>query len=109
MCCICDHEKGLGRFSTQRWSLVKRSGSRVHWRFEMALRILAEFVLAVVALFVGATLWQLQKRKVFLRGATASQPFLERLITRKTLANPPPQIEPYLAKNNIGYFINIEV
>jgi len=75
----------------------------------MVLRILGEIALAVVAFFVGATLWQLQKRKAFLKGASTSEPFLGRLITRKTLANPPSQIEPYLAKNNIGYFINIEV
>ncbi len=74
----------------------------------MVLKILGELALAVVTFFVGGTLWQLHKRKVFLRGASTSQPFLDRLITRKTLADPPAQIEPYLTKNDIGYFINIK-
>lgn len=76
---------------------------------EMALRILGGIVLAAFTFFVGGTLWQLRKRKVFLRGASASQPFLGSLISRETLAKPPSQIEPYLAKNEIGYFINIGV
>jgi hypothetical protein len=73
----------------------------------MTLRILVGIVLAALTFFAGGTLWQLRKRKVFLRGASASQPFLERLISQEKLATPPSQIEPYLAKNEIGYFINI--
>src|ERR1035441_3052281 len=75
---------------------------------EMAFRILGELALATITFFVGGTLWQLHKRKSFRRVLFRSQPFLDRLISRKTLANPPSQIEPYLAKNDIGYFINIK-
>jgi hypothetical protein len=71
----------------------------------MAFRILGELALATVSFFAGGTLWQLHKRKAFLKGASASQPFLDRLISQKTLANPPSQIEPYLAKGDVKLLV----
>ena len=73
----------------------------------MALTIVGELVLAALTFFLGGTLWQLRKRKVFLRSASVSQPFLDRFISRDALSNPPSQIEPYLAKNEVGYFLSI--
>jgi hypothetical protein len=73
----------------------------------MALRIAGEVLLATLTFFLGGTLWQLHKRKAFVKWASARQPFLNGLLSREMLADPPPQLEPYLAKNKIGYFINL--
>jgi hypothetical protein len=38
-----------------------------------------------------------------------NQPYLDGFVSKERLANPPSRIEPYLRKNSIGYFVNIDV
>ncbi len=75
----------------------------------MAAHIIVEVVLAVAALFLGNVWWQLRKRAKFLRQVASSQSYLDGFISKEILLHPPSQIEPYLSKNSIGYFINIDV
>lgn len=75
----------------------------------MIVHLLVEFVLAAATLFLGSVWWQLRKRAKFLRQTMSNQSFLDAFISNETLVNPPSQIEPYLRKNSIGYFVNIDV
>ena len=71
--------------------------------------VLAEVVLAMATLFIGSTWWQLRKRARFLKKAISDQPYLDVFISKPLLLRPPTRIEPYLSKNPIGYFVNIDV
>ena len=73
------------------------------------MSILAELVLATVTLFAGTLWWQLRKRRQFLRQAVRNETYLTQLISREALLNPPSRLEPYLQKNKIGYFVNVDV
>lgn len=75
----------------------------------MIVHIIAELVLATATLFLSGVWWQLRKRAKFLRQTISNQSYLDAFISKETLVNPPSRIEPYLQKNSIGYFINIDV
>ena len=72
------------------------------------MRILAELVLALVTLFAGTLWWQFRKRRQFLKQAIRDETFLSQLISREALLNPPSRLEPYLRKNSVGYFLNVD-
>jgi hypothetical protein len=74
----------------------------------MSLRIIIEIVLAAVTLFAGQTFWQLRKRARFLRRAIHTPWFLETLISRERLANPPSRVAVFAQKNEVGYSLNIK-
>jgi hypothetical protein len=75
----------------------------------MTFRILTETVLAAVTVFLGTNWWQLHKREGFLRRALSKPLYLEGLISRDSLVNPPTRLQPYFQRNEIGYFINIDI
>ena len=75
----------------------------------MATHIIFEVVLAVATLFLGNVWRQLSKRAKFLRQAVSNQSYLDRFISKEMLLHPPSRIEPYVSKNSVGYFINIDV
>jgi gamma-glutamylcyclotransferase (GGCT)/AIG2-like uncharacterized protein YtfP len=75
----------------------------------MVLKILAEVALSVTAFGAGGIWWQLWKRQKFLKKVVNDEILLNSLISKEALANPPVGILPYAAKNEIGFFVNIEV
>ncbi len=75
----------------------------------MVLKILAEVALFVITFAAGSIWWQLRKRRAFVRKIVKDELLLKRVISNHALANPPAQILPYTKKNEIGYFVNIDV
>jgi hypothetical protein len=75
----------------------------------MVLKILAEVALFVITFAAGSMWWQLRKRRTFVKKALKDEILLESLISKHALANPLAQILPYTEKNEIGYFLNIDV
>lgn len=75
----------------------------------MLLQILAEVMLFVITFAAGGTWWQLRKRARFVRKIIKDEILLNGVISKDALANPPAQILPYIQKNKIGYFMNIDV
>ena len=68
-----------------------------------------EVVLGAVALLAGSFLWQLWKRNQFLQRAIHDTDFLARLISPKTLDNPPSRSSPYLQELPQGYPLNLQL
>jgi hypothetical protein len=75
----------------------------------MATHLILEVLLGIAALMAGSFLWQVFKRDRFLKRAIHDIAFLSQLISRDTLSNPSPAIEPYLVKLPPGYAINVQI
>jgi hypothetical protein len=75
----------------------------------MLLHVTIEVVLGAAMLFAGQAFWQLLKRKRFLEKALRTPAFLESLISRERLTNPPPRLLPFLQKSEHGYALNMKV
>jgi hypothetical protein len=73
------------------------------------VHILAKLVLLMATFFFGYLWWQLGKRAIFLKRILRSQPGLDTFISKEKLVNSHSRIEPYVPKNSIGYFINIDL
>ncbi len=75
----------------------------------MVLKILVELALFVITFAAGSIWWQLRKRGTFVRKVVKDEILLKNVISKDALANPPAQILPYIQRNEIGYFLNIDV
>ena len=76
----------------------------------MLIRIIIEVVLAIAILKPAWMFWQLRKRKRFWKQAIHNRAFLESLISRQNLANPPSDLLPYVhRRKNFGYMWNLKV
>jgi hypothetical protein len=72
----------------------------------MFLRIIAEIVLGIALLYPAFMFWQLRKRKRFWKQAIHNRRFLESLISRESLANPPSDLLRYV---RTPYMWNLKV
>jgi hypothetical protein len=75
----------------------------------VAWHIVLEIILALVAIASGTTFWQIEKRARFLARAAFDPHLLATIISRDVLSNPPPEVALFAERDDIGYFINIDV
>lgn len=74
----------------------------------MLLHIIIEIVLALVIFFAAQAIWQIRKREKFLKHVVCNPPFLESMISRERLVNPPERISIFAQKNEVGYILNMK-
>ena len=74
----------------------------------MLLHIIIEIVLALVIFLAAQAIWQIRKREKFLKHVVCNPPFLESIITRERLANPPERISIFAQKNEVGHILNMK-
>ena len=77
----------------------------------MLIRIIIEVVLAIAMLYPAFMFWQLRKRKRFWKQAVRNRAFLQSLISRESLANPPSDLLPYVRTppKEGGYMWNVKL
>lgn len=75
----------------------------------MFVIILIEVIILVAILFVGHSLWQLFKRDRFMKNVVGNQSLLDQFISKDLFVNPPQRVALFAQKNDIGWFMNIQI